>query len=102
MMGEEQGEAAIAYVLSAYPSLTSKEALTFLYVCAEDGLSLKALSKRLEEGQSTVARRVAALEQAGPDRAGLVVVSDAVEGQLRRTVGLSEAGRVLRDEIEGL
>lgn len=94
------GEAGIGHILNAYPSLAREEALTFLFICAEEGLSLKALSKRLGEGQSTVARFVAALEQTEPDGTGLVVLSEPVEGILRRTVSLSPVGRTLKAHIQ--
>lgn len=96
------GEAAIAFILNAYPSLTPEEALTFLFICAEDGLSLKALSKRLGEGQSTVARFVATLEQTEADGTGVVVLSESRDGELRRTVHMSAAGRALTSQVAKL
>lgn len=93
------GETAVAHILNTYPSLTPEEALAFLYICAEDGLSLKALSKRLGEGQSTAARFVTALEQTEANGTGLVVLSESQEGSLRRTVRLSEAGCILQAEL---
>lgn len=99
MTDKERAAAAIARILKVYPSLTPEAALAFLHICADDGLSLKALSKRLGEGQSTAARHVAALEQADSNGTSLVVSSDTVEGELRRTIRLSEAGRALQAQV---
>jgi len=100
MTAEELGSRAIAHILTTYPALTPDEALAFIHICADDGLSLKSLSKRMEEGQSTVSRYVAALEQVGVQGDRLVVLSDTQEGDLRRTVSLSKKGRALRDKLK--
>lgn len=102
MTGSHAGEAAMAYVLENCPSLRPPEALAFLYICAGDSLSLKALSKNMGEGQSAVTRYVAALAQTGAGGPGLVVLSDLVDGQLRRTVCLSATGLVLRDKVNNV
>jgi DNA-binding MarR family transcriptional regulator len=92
-------ETAIAQILDLYPSLTAEDAVAFLCVCAEDGPSLKALSKRLDVGQSVATRRVSALESCGGHGLGLVLMSRTEEGEVRRTVHLTPVGQELRDTL---
>lgn len=84
----------ILAILGHYPSLTPLDATAFLQICAEGGLSLKSLSKRLGCGQSIVARHVTALIEMG-----LVESRSLSDDSLRRTVHLSEAGRSLKAQI---
>lgn len=100
MTDGEPGSRAIAHILARYPILTPNEALAFIHICADDGLSLKALSKRMDEGQSTVARYVTALENAEADRPGLVTLSAGRERELRRTVKLSAMGLALKAQLD--
>jgi len=99
MSREPDSQAAIAHIVAAYPSLTVPEAVAFLCICAEDGVSLKTLSKRLDIGQSAVTRQVSALENCGGHGLGLVLMSRLEEGAVRRTVHLTPVGRQLRDAL---
>ena len=93
MSADTAAQAAITRIVEAYPSLTPDDAVAFLCICAEDGLSLKALSKRLNVGQSVATRRVSALESCGGHGLGLVLMSRTEEGEVRRTVHLTHVGR---------
>ena len=102
MTGDPRGsrtftEAAIDAVLTAYPMLTTKAAITFLQVCADDGLSVKALSKRLDLGQSLVLRHLSDLQGTSTQGPGLVEVQSAREDGLRQTVHLSAVGLALKE-----
>lgn len=85
----------ILTILAQYPALSPADAATFLLICAEDGLSLKSLSKHLGCGQSIATRHVTALIEAG-----LVESRSPSEDSLRRTVHLSKAGCAFKDAIE--
>ncbi len=93
---------AIAHLISTYPALSEGDATAFLCVCAEDGLSLKTLSKRLTVGQSIATRYVSALERCGGHGLGLVLMSDLRDGGVRRTVHLTPVGREMRQALERL
>ena len=82
-----------AAIQNSYPTLSAADVVVFAHICAEDGLSLKTLSKRLGVGQSIASRHVAALEGAG-----LVHIHSSLEGSLRRTVRLTNPGLSLRDQ----
>lgn len=85
----------ILTILGHYPLLTPLDAAAFLQVCAEDGLSLKTLSKRVGYGQSIVARHVTALIEMG-----LVESRSPSVDSLRRTVRLTSEGLMLKSLLQ--
>lgn len=93
--------AVIEHVMARYPSLEMEAVTAFLQLCAEDGLSMHALAKRLGIGQSSVRRNVTALMDVGGagEHTGLVVVRARGEDSLRQTVHLSLAGRALKRSV---
>ena len=93
-------ETAVTAIFSTYPSLTSADAAVFLQICAEDGLSLRTLAKRLDLAQSTVTRHVSALQSVTGCGEGLVVVVSSHEDGLRRTVNLTPPGQGLRASLQ--
>jgi DNA-binding MarR family transcriptional regulator len=100
MTSKSDAASAITHIRMVYPKLSDADAVAFLCVCAEDGLSLKALSQRLGAGQSTATRHVSALESCISPDAGLVRMSRLEEGAVRRTVRLTPEGRDVRESLK--
>lgn len=90
-------ETAVQQILGALPGLEVDAITTFFHVCAEDGLSMRALAKRTGMGQSAVMRAVTSLQ--GGDGAGLVVVRSKSEDSLRQTVHLTVRGQDMKRRL---
>lgn len=101
MSDDETAAKAVAYILESYPSLGAEEAVTFLHICAEDGLSLRSLAKRRGLAQSTVARHVSDLAGTGGHGLGLVMVCGGKQ-ELRHVVRLTAIGLEFAERLAGL
>lgn len=94
MINRMDADKTVLAILGHYPTLSPSDAAAFLHVCAEEGLSLKALSKRLGYGQSITTRHVTALEEAG------LVERFSTHDGLRWTVRLSVIGMALKTRLK--
>jgi DNA-binding MarR family transcriptional regulator len=90
--------AIVRLLRAAYPSFTLRQALAFLYVCENEGLSLQELSIVSRISSQTLSRGMKALEQ-GPG-GGLIDLRDDPEDRRLMLLYPSEPGRRLRDVID--
>jgi DNA-binding MarR family transcriptional regulator len=90
--------AIIGLLRAAYPSFTLRQALAFLYVCENEGLSLQELSIVSRVSRQTLSRAMNALAE-GPN-GGLLDLRDDPTDRRLMLLYLSEPGRRLRDVID--
>jgi len=94
MIQNADAHTALEYLQEVYSTLNPMDAAVFLQLCAEEGVSLHILAKRMALGQSSTMRHVTSLEQSG-----LVSVHAATDDSLRKTVRLTKAGKYLKGSL---
>lgn len=93
--------AAVAAMRSACPRLTLRQAILFLYVCENEGLSLHELAFVSRVGDATTSRGVKMLSSQDPERlpAPLLRVRPHPEDKRVVLIYLAEPGKALKAEI---
>jgi DNA-binding MarR family transcriptional regulator len=91
--------AIVRRLRAAYPSFTLRQALAFLYVCENEGLSLKELSIVSRVNSQTLSPAMKALAEGTPNGALLNLRGDPADRRLMLLYP-SGPGRLLRDAID--
>jgi DNA-binding MarR family transcriptional regulator len=89
------------------PRISVNEVVAFLYVCENEGLSVQELAFLAKLTQSTASRSLRSLGQPGsawaqPPALGLVEAFLNPEDARSHVIHLSERGRQLRDQLDGI
>lgn len=95
--------AAVEAMRGAYPGFTLRQAILFLYVCENEGLSLHELAFISRLSDQTASRGVKILSSEAPERiaAPLLRVQQHPSDRRILNIYLSERGVALKDEISG-
>lgn len=101
--GENTLFAAVAAMRAACPRLTLRQAILFLYVCENEGLSLHELAFVSRVGDATTSRGVKMLSSDDPELIPAPLLSVRPHPGDRRIVliYLTEQGEALKNEIGG-
>jgi DNA-binding MarR family transcriptional regulator len=93
---------AIGRMRKAYPAFTFRQAIAFLYICENEGLTLHELAVVSRLSDQTASRAVKALAEAGLKcPAPLVELREHPADRRLILIHLSLAGAALRHEIDG-
>jgi DNA-binding MarR family transcriptional regulator len=91
--------ASVRLLREAYPGFTLRQALGFLYVCENEGLSLHELSVVSRVRKQTLSRAMKALAEGAPHGVLLEMRTDPADRRLV-LLYLTDAGRRLRADID--
>jgi DNA-binding MarR family transcriptional regulator len=101
LTGQNSLFAALDAMRASFPSLTLRQSIAFLYVCENEGLSLRELAYISRMHDQTVSRGVRSMALGGPDRTWpplLRLQKHPSDGRLL-LIFLSEAGATLKEAV---
>jgi DNA-binding MarR family transcriptional regulator len=93
--------AAVYAMRGAFPALTLRQSIAFLYVCENEGLNMRELAFVSKLSEQAISRGVRGMAEGAPQHASpplLRLQRHPFDNRLR-LVFLSEAGAALRDRV---